>query len=109
MIQDTRIFIGFVNFYRHFIQRFSNIAISLTSILKTFLTFSRSQLGKVAKKVNSEAKDKNRNGEMEFLAKSKSSVNISNNIRAIRTDFLTPNTKKAFNHLCQTFIETPIL
>lgn len=34
-VRDIQVFIGFVNFYRHFIQGFSRIAAPLTSMLKT--------------------------------------------------------------------------
>ena len=34
-IRDIQVFIGFANFYRRFIQGFSKIAASLTSMLKT--------------------------------------------------------------------------
>ena len=34
-VQDIRVFIGFANLYQHFIQSVSNIAATLTSILKT--------------------------------------------------------------------------
>ena len=34
-IRDIQVFLGFANFYRQFIQGFSKIAASLTSMLKT--------------------------------------------------------------------------
>ena len=34
-VRDIQVFLGFANFYQQFIQRFSRIAIPLTSILKT--------------------------------------------------------------------------
>ena len=34
LVRDIRVFIGFANFYRHFIRGFSRIAAPLTSLLK---------------------------------------------------------------------------
>ena len=34
-VQDIQVLIGFTNFYRHFIQGFSKIAVPLTSMFKT--------------------------------------------------------------------------
>ena len=34
-VRDIRVFLGFANFYRQFIQGFSRLAAPLTSILKT--------------------------------------------------------------------------
>ncbi len=34
-IRNIQVFLGFANFYRRFIQRFSRLAAPLTSILKT--------------------------------------------------------------------------
>lgn len=77
--------------------------------MKISPTSFESQSGKAVKEINSEAKSGNGNGDMEFLAKSKSLVNLSNNIRVTRPDFLIFDTKKAFYHLSQMFIEAPIL
>ena len=38
-VRDIQVFIGFANFYRHFIRGFSRIAALLTSILKTIGLF----------------------------------------------------------------------
>lgn len=51
-MRDIQVFQDFANFYYCFIQDFSKIAVPLTSILKTSLLLSRSQLGKIANKVN---------------------------------------------------------
>ena len=37
LVRDIQVFIGFANFYRHFIQSFSKIAARLTLMLKTSL------------------------------------------------------------------------
>ena len=39
-VQDIQVFLGFANFYRQFIQEFSQIAVPLTSMLKTSSTKS---------------------------------------------------------------------
>ena len=53
LVRDIQIFIGFANFYRHFIQGFSKIAALLTSMLKTTTSFEKSTL-KVLKPDNNE-------------------------------------------------------
>lgn len=78
-------------------------------MLKTSSIFSRSQSIKAAKKVDSEDRGKNKNGDMEFLAKFKSSTNFSNDIEVTKPDFLTLNAKKVFYYLCKAFIKAPIL
>ena len=42
-VRDIQVFIGFANFYRRFIQRFSMIAAPLTSMLKTSPEATRSK------------------------------------------------------------------
>ena len=42
-VRDIQVFIGFANFYRRFIQRFSKIAAPLTSMLKTSPEATRSK------------------------------------------------------------------
>lgn len=90
-------------------KNFCKITIILNSILKTSLNSSESQSSKAVEELNSETGDGNRNSDIEFLAKSKNPTNLSNNIKAIRPDFLTIDTKKTFNRLRQAFIKSLIL
>lgn len=40
-VKDIKVFIGFANFYQHFIKSFSKINISVTSILKKHINSLR--------------------------------------------------------------------
>ena len=46
-VRNIQVFLGFANFYQHFIQQFSKIAAPLTSILKT--TFFPTNVKKLLK------------------------------------------------------------
>ena len=114
LIKDIQVFIGFANFYWRFIQGFSRIAAPLTSILKTigwseelapraFRTGNKEIIGGGEGRANETVVD---------LSKNKKSRKLTHvpNIGAIREpNFLTPNAKKAFNHLRLAFIKAPIL
>ena len=87
-IWDIQVFIRFANFYRRFIQGFSKIAVSLTSMLKT--SSAASTLSQKSMIVNNETSNKK-------LSKFKNPA------------FLIANTRQAFIQLRQAFIEAPIL
>ena len=108
-VRDIEVFIGFANFYQRFIQGFSRIAASLTSMLKKIrsskelaLKTLRADNGEVVGDVRGKANETIRN-----LSRKLGRVP---NIRAIgKSDFLTPDNKKAFNHLQLAFIKAPML
>ena len=106
-------FIGFTNFYRHFIQGFSRIAASLTSLLKT-TGLSKSAL-KVFKTDDDKivgSRDGRTNGIVVNLSKNKKSRNLTYvlNIGLIEeSNFLILDAIKAFNHLRLAFIKILIL
>ena len=110
-VRDIQVFIGFANFYWRFIQGFSRIAVLLTSLLKTtgssdesaskaFRADDDEVVGGRANEtvVNSSKNDKSRN-----------STRVPNIGATGEPNFLTPDAKKAFNHLRLAFIEAPIL
>ena len=100
-IRDIQIFIGFANFYWHFIQVFNRGFILLTSLLKI------TELSKLASKAfkidDNEVVDDNgdkTNKTLVYLSKNKKFRNLMHmqNISAIRkTKFLNPNAKNSFN------------
>ena len=87
-VRDIQVFIGFANFYRHFIQGFSKIAAPLTSMLKTSSTAST--LSQKLMMGYDETSNK----------KSSKSKNPA---------FLTADARQAFTRLRQAFTEAPIL
>ena len=105
--------IGFANFYWRFIQGFSRIAASLTSILKT--TESSEELAPKAFRADNnkviEVGDRAHETVMNLSKnnKSKNSMRMPNIGAIEKPNFLTPNAKKAFNHLQLAFIKAPIL
>ena len=112
LVRDIQVFIGFANFYQHFIQGFSRIATPLTSLLK------RIKLSKLATKMF-RADDNNivddngsrANRTVMNLSKNKKSRKLTYipNIRITKeSNFLTPNAKKIFNHLQLAFIKALI-
>ena len=109
-------FIGFGNFYQRFIWGFNRIAAQLTSILKTTRSSDKSATrafragnnevvvgggGRANKTVVDSSKSKNK--------KSRKSTYVLNIGATREPNFLTPNAKKAFNHLRLAFIKAPIL
>ena len=114
-VRDIQVFISFANFYQRFIQDFSRIAASLTSMLKTTrlsevlaLKFFRASDNEVVE-VGGRA-----DGTFRNLSKSKKLKNEKSEVQTRigatgKTTFLTPDTKEVFNHLRQAFIEAPIL
>ena len=112
-IRDIQVFIGFANFYQHFIQGFSKIAALLTSILKT--TRSSEELAPRAFRTsNNEVVGGG--GRVDETV-----VNLSKNEKFRKStympnigatgepNFLTPNAKKIFNYLRLAFIKVLIL
>ncbi len=121
-VRVIQVFLGFTNFYRRFIQNFSRIGASLSSILRTTnvealsIQATRNEKnqdapacgggggvaggsgggGRSIKNLSTAAKS----------AKSKKPNFVKPNSG---TDFLTPGAKKAFIHLQKAFIEAPIL
>ena len=105
-------FIGFANFYQRFIRAFNRIAAPLTSLLKT--TGSSDSALKAFRANNNEVVGgcSRANETVVNLSKNDKSKNLTrvSNIGATgEHNFLTPNTKKAFNHLWLAFIKAPIL
>ena len=102
-VWDIQVFIGFANFFRHFIQGFSKIAAPLTSMLKTSPqpadTLSATGVDD-RKVVRSSGRNKGK------LAKSDFTKPVR---RAEEPSFLTPNIRRAFTPLRQAFTEAPIL
>ena len=107
-------FIGFANFYQRFIQGFSKIAALLISLLKTTGSSDESAPKAFRADNNKVVRDDSgrANGTVVNLSKNKKSRNLMRmpNIGAMgKPNFLTPNAKKAFNHLWLAFIKAPIL
>ena len=107
-------FIGFANFYQRFIQGFSIIATPLTFLLKTTGS-SEESASKAFRADGNEVVgggSGRANGMVVNLSKNEKSRNSTRvpNIGATgEPNFLTPDAKKAFNHLRLAFIEAPIL
>ena len=106
LVRDIQMFIGFTNFYRRFIQDFSKIAAPLIFMLKT--TRSSEELALKTFRVD-DNEVVGSGGDSETVRNSSRKLTCVPNIRATgEPNFLTPNTKKAFNHLKLAFIEAPI-
>ena len=114
-ICDIQVFIGFANFYQHFIKGFSRITAPLTSILKTTGLFGLAPRktedkvvggggGRVDKTMRNLFKSRN--------LKNNKSGNLMHvpTIKAMgKLIFLTPEAKEIFNYLKQSFIKALIL
>ena len=101
LIRDIPVFIGFANFYQHFIKSFTRNITLLTSLLKII---KLSKLALKAFKIDNNKivdSDGGRSNEMFINSfKNKKSRNLiyELNIGAIRESiFLIPNAKKIFN------------
>lgn len=82
-VKDIRVFLGFTNFYRCFIEYFSKIVASLPLLLKIFSVLSRSQLDKIANKVNNKiVEGENRSGNTAFAFKKSKNTKFQNLICA---------------------------
>ena len=133
-VRDIQVFLGFANFYRQFIQGFSKIAASLTSILKTtgspdvsrpeiencddeIVRFGVGGGEKLAKKSGKLSKGLklsklgNLKGKNSAKSKKPSKSGNSPNFNAKKAgpSFLTPDFRAAFNRLRLAFTEAPIL
>ena len=126
-------FLRFANFYRRFIQRFSQIATPVTAILKTSRnTESKTQPGEAKVEIGgssraehdgrriridddevdgdevevNEVEDDEVGKRVQKLSKSK---NLFKSKKIVRSDFFTPRAKLAFTELRQVFVKAPIL
>ena len=102
-VRDIQVFIDFENFYRHFIQGFSRIAASLTSMLK-MTRLSESAPNRDEDKVvgggDSRADETMRNLSNSRKSKNDKSGNSTRVPTIGSTEelmFLTPNAKEAFD------------
>ena len=101
-VRDIQVFLGFANFYQHFIWSFSKIAGPLTSMLRTIrlaknLTLSMAEDAEIG----------SISGDYEDETVKRLPFTSKNLNRAI--DYLTSSTKQAFTQLRQTFTKAPIL
>ena len=113
LVRDIQLFLGFANFYKRFIQGFSRIAATFTSILKTaepkkgrdgFGGGSRARRGR------SEIDDVEVDGgEVEVDEVGKKARNLSKSKKTVGSDFFTPGAKLAFTKLRQAFLKALIL
>ena len=131
LVQNIQVFLGFANFYRRFIQRFSRIAAPLTLMLKT----SRSTESKIqpgeggvgvgdskaghegSKLDGSEFQGGEVNGveigggeveNEEVRKKVQKCKNLSKSKKAVGSDFLTSRAKLVFSKLRQAFVKPSI-
>ena len=107
-VRDIQVFIGFANFYRRFIQGFSRIAAPLTSMLKTTGS-SEESAPKTFRADDDEVIGDGGRGNETVRNPSRKLTRVSNIGAMGEPNFLTPNAKKAFNHLRLAFIKAPIL
>ena len=113
--RDIDMFIGFANFYLHFIQGFNKIAALLISMLKKIGSSEKLALRAFKAGINKVFGGDGRADETivdSSKSKNKKSRKLTfmPNIRAIeKPNFLTSDAKKAFNHLRLAFIKAWIL
>ena len=121
-ISDIQVFLGFANFYRGFIQSFSRIAAPLTSMFRRSQTPTTQKLMNLVdefdgrdhgenKARRASASTKGPAGE-DYLSSNDVSHAVSNivsNSAKNVSNYLTPDTKRAFDQLHQAFTESPIL
>ena len=112
LVKDIQVFIGFANFYQCFIQGFCRIAVLLISQLKaTGLSYlvpkafkaDNNEVVRIGDRANRTVVNSSKN------EKSRNSTCVPNIGAIEESNFLTPNAKKAFNHLRVAFIKAPIL
>ena len=122
-VQDIQVFFGFANFYRRFIQGFSQIAAPLTLMLKNSggtesktrsgeggVKFGGSRARRGGSKLDNKRRidgdevDGNEVGDDEVETK----VQKLSKSKKTESGFLTPETRKAFTKLRQAFIKAPI-
>ena len=104
-VRDIQVFIGFANFYWHFIKGFNRISAPLTTMSKTTgsSVSSASRLDDNEVVVGGGA---SRLDASKKLAKSKKTKNVHD---SEEPKFLTFEVKEAFNHLRQAFTKALIL
>ena len=122
-VRDIQVFLSFANFYCYFIQGFSRIAALLTSILRISLTltlatqksinlvdkFGGSDRGKnKARKASASTKGPIGADYSSFNHVSNAVSNIVSNSTKNISNYLTPDTKKTFDQLCQAFTKVAI-
>ena len=124
LVWNIQVFLGFANFYRRFIQGFSQIAAPLILILKTIEPRkggigvggdSRARHG--GSKIDGNGMDNVEvdGGEVEVDEigkkgrKTSKSKNLSKSKKMVVSNFLTPGAKLAFTKLKQAFLKAPIL
>ena len=118
-VQDIQVFLGFVNFYKRFIQGFSRIVASFTLMLKTAkLRKGRDGVGGDSRAGHggSEIDDVEVDGgEVEVdevrkkARKTSKSKNLSKSQKMVGLDFFIPGVKLTFIELRQAFLIAPIL
>ena len=125
-VRNIQVFLDFANFYRYFIQGFNKIAGPFISMLRISNPTGSSTILQsidVAEKDEVGESDGNRTnllnpsastrstgaGYLTSEGAKKSGDNTKKGVKAARgSDYLTPATKKAFNHLRHAFIQVPI-
>ena len=127
-VRDIQVFLGFANFYRRFIQGFSQIAAPLTSMLKTSgNTEPLTRPGKGVVEVGGDSRAGrdgiDRSGmddvevdggevkvdEVEKKGRKTSKSKKLSKSKMVGSDFFTPGAKLAFTKLRQVFLKAPIL
>ena len=126
LVRNIQVFLGFANFYRRFIQEFSRIATSLTSMLKTSgSTESKTRPGKGgvgvggsrAEREGSKLDESELHGgkidggevEDDEVGNKVQKKSKSKNSSKSTLDFLTPRAKLAFTELREAFLKALIL
>ena len=110
-VQDIQVFIGFANFYRHFINGFSRIAAPHTAMLKT----TRSSVTSTSRVDDNEVASGGGAGWSDASKKSAKSNSwtksghLGNSNDLEERKFLTSDAREVFNRLRQAFTEVPIL
>ena len=127
-VQDIQVFLEFANFYKRFIQEFSQITAPLTSMLKTPSTRSAkprkggirvggdNRAGRDGSEIDRSGIDhvefdsgKVRDDEIEKKGqKTSKSKNLSKSKKTIELDFLIFGDRLAFTELRQAFVKAPI-
>ena len=110
-VRDIQVFIGFANFYRHFIKGFSRIAAPLTAMLKTTGSSVASASRVDDDEVVGGGGAVGRSDASKKSAKSKSrpkSGHLGNSNNSEECKFLTSDAREAFNRLRQAFTKAPI-
>ena len=103
-MKDIEVFLGFANFYQRFIQNFSKIAGSLTSMLRASPTRSAKNLLLLVNMAE-DAEVGVDGGDREDKMVGRSPSKNSNKA----TGYLTPDARQAFTQLRQAFTKAPIL